>query len=290
MAKSSSRRALGRGLANLIPTETETSEPGREIVYVDAGAVRPNPFQPRQHFDQEEIKGLAESIRAQGLLQPLLLRKHNDHYQIVSGERRFRALQLLGTDKIPGTIRPGLSDRDMLEMALVENIQREDLSEIEKAATYRKLLTECRISHDELSKRVGKSRSAITNALRLLKLPPTVQQMIRDRALGMGHARALLAIEDEQRQIALAEKIARESLSVRDIERLSRGSKSAAGAKPKAKSGEPADPNMTEIIDKMRYRFGTDVRVIQGTSDKGKIEISFYGTDDLNRLLDLLLA
>jgi ParB family chromosome partitioning protein len=291
MAKANSRRALGRGLANLIPVEAEETTPDNEhIVYVDADAVRPNPFQPRQHFDEEEIAGLADSIKAQGLLQPLVLRKHNDTYQIVSGERRFRALLRLGSDKIPGIIRAKIADREMLEMALVENIQREDLSEVEKASTYNKLLTECRISHEELSKRVGKSRSAITNALRLLKLPRSVQEMIRDRRLGMGHARALLAVEGEQRQTELAERIVAESLTVRDIERLSQRHKSAP-PRPSAPGGAApaADPDLAEVIDKLRYRFGTAVRVVKTPDDKGKIEISFYGIDDLNRLLDLLL-
>ncbi|MBD3420038.1 MAG: ParB/RepB/Spo0J family partition protein [Chitinivibrionales bacterium] len=292
MVKKKSRRALGRGLTNLIPVDSEERGSDNEIVYVEGSAIETNPFQPRTEFDDKEIEGLSESIQNQGLIQPLVLRKKARSYQIISGERRFRALKLLGKDKIPAIIKAGVSDRDMLEMALVENIQREELNEMEKAVAYHKLMLECGLSHELLSERVGKSRSAITNCLRLLNLPEHIQLLVRKGAISGGHARALLSISNTKEQVAIADKISSDNLSVREIERLSREHK--AGKTTQRPAGQTRndalDPNLQNQIDKLQYHFGTAVAIKSNASHKGKIEIRFLDTDDLNRILELLLS
>lgn len=291
------RRALGRGLSNLIPIEPEESEVLSEasegngnggVVHVARELVRTNPYQPRVDFDDEEIRGLADSIQNQGLLQPVVLRKCTDGYEIISGERRFRAMGLLELDKVPSLIKEDVTDREMLEMALVENIQREDLNEIEKAHAYSKLMADCGLSHEELSKRVGKSRSAVTNSLRLLKLSPDLQKMVRNGELTMGHARSLLSLDSEDFRNRMAEKIIKENLSVRDVERETQ-KKKPAQSKKESSSGH-TDPNLNEVVEKLRYKFGTAVKINGKPEGKGSVEISFYGTDDLNRILDMIMG
>lgn len=295
MNRQNTRRALGRGLSNLIPTDTPEEGSNNDVVFVDVNSVTSNPFQPRVDFDEKEIEGLSRSIESQGLLQPITLRKKvNGGYEIVSGERRFRALKKLGWDRIPAIVRPRVSDREMVELALVENIQRENLNDVETAKAYQRLLLECGLSHEQLSARVGKSRSAITNALRLLKLPEDIQKMLRDGALSMGHARALLALDNAREQKALAGQIAENDLSVRQVEDLIR--KDSGGTKRRAKrrrgSGETpelsSDPDIAEYMQKIQYNLGTVVRIRASKGGAGKIEIQFHGTDDLTRILDLM--
>lgn len=236
MASGHSRRALGRGLTNLIPQDSEEKGSDNEVVLVDTNSIRPNPYQPRKQFDDAEIEGLAESIKTQGLLQPVVLRKKVDGYEIISGERRMRALKLLGNDKIPCLVKPKITDREMIEMALVENIQREDLNEIEQGLAFQRLMLECDLSHDELAKRVGKSRSVVTNTLRLLKLPQEVQQRLVQGEITMGHARALLSIDGAQLQKEMGEKIVAQKLSVREVEEATQQGKSRIS--PSKKSHE----------------------------------------------------
>jgi ParB family transcriptional regulator, chromosome partitioning protein len=212
MAKTNHRRALGRGLTTLIPQDSLDTGSGSEVVMVDIHAIRSNPFQPRIDFNETEIAGLAESIRNQGLLQPVVLRKKVDGYEIISGERRLRALKHLGNNQVPSFVKAQVSDREMLELALVENIQREDLNDIEEAVGYQRLLQECSLSHEDLAQRVGKSRSAVTNIMRLLKLPEEIQVLLREKKLSMGHARALLAMQDPAEQRALARRIIEQDL------------------------------------------------------------------------------
>lgn len=297
MVHKKSRRALGRGLTSLIPLDSDENGSNNEVVSVSVDAIKVNPFQPRIDFDEEEIRGLAESIKSQGLLQPIILRKNNNGYEIISGERRYRALKLIGEDKVAAIIKAQVSDREMLEIALVENIQREDLNEIEKAISYQKLLSECGLSHQQLSERVGKSRSVITNTLRLLKLPQQIQNYLRFGKLSMGHARALLSIDNEEEQKTLAEKIIDDQLTVRDIENTARKKAENAGKSPKSKSSvkirereRELDPDMAFQEDKLRYHFGTDVKISNNDSYNGKIEISYYNKDDLNRILNLIFA
>jgi ParB family chromosome partitioning protein len=292
MVSQHTRRALGRGLTNLIPVDTEENGSGNEVVFVDTHAIVSNPFQPRQDFDKEEIANLAQSIEKQGLLQPILLRKKEDGYEIISGERRFRAMKLLGNDKVPCIVKPNISDHEMIEMALVENIQRENLNDMEQAFAYQRLMMDCGLSHEEISKKVGKSRSTITNFLRLLKLPEDIQEMVRRRELSMGHARALLALEDPQQQRAMAKNIIARNLSVRDIENNVQVGKDGQRDKKKAHSRklphQEKDPDIVQQTEKLRYRFGTMVNILHSSEEKGKIEIHFYSTEDLNRILEML--
>ena len=251
----------------------------------------PNPFQPRTNFNREEIGSLAESIKSQGLLQPIVLRKSAGKYEIISGERRLRAMRHLGEKRIPAVVKEKISDGRMLEMALVENIQREDLNDIEQGKSYQRLLVECGLSHKDLSERIGKSRSAITNSIRLLKLPEKIQALIREGKISSGHARALLSIKDGHAQLALAEKIVSQGLTVRNIENITQAK---AKREKDGRKGVTAshtgrtDPDMKHQEDQLRYLFGTDVRIKAGTGGKGKIEINYYSREDLNRILEIL--
>jgi ParB family transcriptional regulator, chromosome partitioning protein len=284
------RRALGRGLTNLIPIDTDEKGSGNEVVFVDVNAISSNPYQPRQDFDKEEISNLAQSIEKQGLLQPILLRKKDAFYEIISGERRFRAMKLLGNNQVPCIVKPNISDHEMIEMALVENIQRENLNDIEQAHAFQRLMIDCSLSHEEISKKVGKSRSTITNFLRLLKLPEEIQQKVRQKELTMGHARALLCIEDPKRQKDLAQRIITENLSVRDIEKTAQPlteKKNKIGQK--SIHPDKKDPDIEHLTEQLRYRFGTKVTISNSSAGKGKIEIFFHTIEDLNRILDLIL-
>lgn len=289
MANPHTRRALGRGLTNLIPVSSEELGSGDEVVDVDINAIVTNPFQPRQDFDKEEIDNLAQSIDKQGLLQPILLRKKEAGYEIISGERRFRALKQLGNDKVPCIIKPNISDTNMIEMALVENIQRENLNDIEQAYAYQRLMIDCGLSHEEIAKKVGKSRSTVTNFLRLLKLPEEIQKKLRKKEFSMGHARALLAIDDPVAQKEMAQKIINEKMTVRDIEK---SAQPAVPGKQKSSVNRPEtaakDPNIVHLEERMRYRLGTQVSIVQTSAEKGKVEIYFYSLEDMNRIFDLL--
>jgi ParB family chromosome partitioning protein len=293
MQNSSFRRnALGRGLASLIPQDSEEKGSENEIVMIDTGSIRPNPFQPRTEFVEEEINELAQSIRAQGLLQPVIVRKRGDGYEIVSGERRVRAMRVLGCDKVPSIVRPKIADREMLEVALVENVQRENLDEIELANAYQKLLLDCGLSHEQLSERIGKSRSVITNTLRLLKLPKEVQEALHRKKISMGHARALLALKTEQEQKRYCSKIISDGLTVRDIENLAQLNSSvstAAKERKKSGTGQRPDPDTLALIEKLQHRFGTQTAILIGKKGHGTIQFYFYTQEDLNRILDLML-
>ncbi len=296
MAQTKIRRALGRGLTNLIPVDSEEKGSGDDILYVDVNSISANPFQPRLDFNNEEIKNLADSIKNQGLLQPVILRKKGSSYEIISGERRFRALKHLGKNKIPSIIKAKISDNEMLEMALVENIQREDLNVIEVAISYEKLLYDCELSHKEMSLRVGKSRSVITNTLRLLKLPKKIQEMVRKKQISSGHARTLLSIKNSQEQLLLAQKIVAQGLSVRDVENITQ--EKTKKLKKQGKKGTKnrkiidriqKDPDIQYQEDQLQYRFGTDVKIVMKDDNKGKIEINYYSNEDLERILEIVL-
>lgn len=297
---SNRKKALGRGLANLIPTTPNSNDNVKsipvsnnenDVMHIDINDISTNPFQPRLDFDEDEIKGLAESIKNQGLLQPVVLRKlESGKYQIISGERRYRALKHLGKVKIPSLIKTDISDTKMLEMALVENIQRENLNEIEKAISYQKLLKDCGLSHQELSEQVGKSRSVITNSLRLLKLPDDIQMMVRRNELSTGHARAIAGLSSTEDQMTIAERVIFEGLSVRDVESLVKKiiEKGTSKEPIKEKVKIELDPDLLVQEEKLRYRYGTDVKISMNKKNKGKIEIAYYNNDDLDRVLSLL--
>ena len=287
MKPNGKRKALGRGVASLIPTTPQESADaggdGGGIQDVDINAIDANPFQPRVDFDEEEIAGLAGSIENQGLLQPVVLRPHGDRYQIISGERRVRAFRFLKRESVPCIVKEMVTDREMLELALVENIQREQLNEIEKAAAYKKLIMEFGYTHEDLAKQVGKSRAAVTNSMRLLNLPEEVQQMLRRDELSMGHARALLSLESEEKQIEAARQILGEKLTVRDVEGA------VKRKKREAKPEEPQDPNIAHQLERLQYKFGTPVKIKITGNNRGRLEIEYFNGEDLVRVFDLLL-
>lgn len=273
------RKALGKGLEAIfgnLGSEVADPKTGAPTQEIELSKISPNPFQPRTEFGSEEIRELAESIREKGLLQPILLRKHHEGYQIVAGERRFRAVQLLGKPSIPALVRDHLSDRDMMEMALIENIQRVQLNAIEEAHAYEQLINNCGITHDELATKLGKSRSAITNTLRLLKLDDPLREMIREGRLTAGHGRALLQAEPKQR-MKLAQKIVDDHLNVRKAEK--------SGTRKEAVKAR--NPNTQAFLEKMQLLLGTRV-TLRGTEAKGILEIHFMQRGDLEAFAELL--
>ncbi len=293
MTTNKKRRALGRGLDKLIPVGPEPDS-NKGVDEVEISSIEVNPYNPRLDFDDAEIEHLATSIKNQGLLQPIVLRKIDNTYQIISGERRFRAYKYLKKSKIPSIVKTGINDTEMLEMALVENIQRENLNDVEVALSYQKLLFECGLSHKDLSERVGKSRSVITNTLRLLKLPEHIQHLIRDGKISSGHGRALLSFDDEKKQEEISQRIIDEQLSVRDIENFGQQENIKKDKKSKTSKKstniEEKDPDILSVEEKLRFHFGTDVKIaVNNSTYKGKVEISCYQKDDLNRIIDLIL-
>ncbi|MBN1128075.1 MAG: ParB/RepB/Spo0J family partition protein [Chitinispirillaceae bacterium] len=292
MNKKGPRRVLGRGLSALIPVTTiDGAAAEQEIVDIDYAAIKPNPFQPRTDINGDEIKELADSIKVQGLLQPVLVRqKSNSEFEIVSGERRFRALRMLGRDRIPCIIKHKLSDREMMEIALVENIQREDLNEIDKAEAFHKLIDEHDYTHEALSRQIGKSRASITNTLRLRSLPQEIQQMLKKKLLSMGHARALLGIQENRQRIALANKIINEEMTVRATEnKVQQDSFEKKGRQIKTVQHKNVDPNIADAISRLRYKLGTQVTVKTKKGNQGTIEIDFFSEKDFARIIELLL-
>lgn len=276
-----SKRGLGRGLSALIPNVAE--EGAEEVREVAVDQITPNPKQPRTDIDDEGVNELADSIRKVGVLQPVIVRPYGEGYQIIAGERRWRAARIAGLERVPVRIL-NVGEAESLEVALIENLQREDLNPIEEAAGYRRLLTEHQMTQAELADKVSKSRSAITNALRLLDLPEEVQGHVYEGRLSAGHARTILSVPDEAMRVRLADKIIADGLSVRDTENLAR--LYAAGQAERAP--RPQTPKSFKIVArKLRRILGTGVRVRQ-TQKKGKIEIEFHGEEELERIFRLL--
>jgi ParB family chromosome partitioning protein len=283
------RRALGKGLSSLIPELPPHPLPAPEaqgvgLKLIDPGSVVPNRFQPREIFDESELELLADSIRRDGLLQPILVRPLDGGYEIVAGERRWRAGVRAGLKRIPALVQE-VSDDRALELALVENLQRRDLDPIEEARAYRHLSERFGLTQEQIAERTGKSRPAIANALRTLKLPSDIQDLLRSGEITRGHARALLALEDEAAIRKLAERLRSESLSVRTAEAASRTSK---GEKPVA--ADTVDPNVRAAQDRLQSRLGTQVRIHVGPKGKGTIEIAFESDEELSRLFDGLMT
>lgn len=278
------RKALGRGLSALL-REPDLAPPGLEQLPLDQ--IKANPFQPRRSFNDESLRELAASIRSSGIVQPIVVRPVQGVYQLIAGERRWRASKLAGLETVPAIIRD-LSDRDALEIALTENLLRDDLNPMEVAAAYQSLQEKFGLSHDEIAQRIGVSRVAVTNTLRLLKLPPEVQELVSQAKISAGHARAILALEDPAAQIKAALEIAAKGLSVREAEALT-----AAEPKPARKSaaGPPdpqSEPNLRAAILEMERALGTKVK-ITGGDGRGKIEIQYYSSEDLNRIYHWIL-
>ncbi|MEX2596192.1 MAG: ParB/RepB/Spo0J family partition protein [Salibacteraceae bacterium] len=289
------KSALGRGLSALLENdETDiTNSSGLSGATVGSTSeisiskIEANPFQPRTRFESNALEELAESIRTHGVIQPVTVRKMgNDSYQLISGERRFRASQLAGLDTIPAYVRVA-NDQTMLEMALVENIQREDLNPIEVAVSYKRLIDECELTHEGLSEKISKSRSNITNFLRLLKLPPEIQMALSKGIISMGHARALISVDDKQKQLEIFERIIDEVLSVRDVENLARKAK-----KPKSTGDDSAQKK--EYYKDAKYgisqQLNAKVDLKFMPNGNGKIMIDFVNEHDLNRLIQILQA
>ena len=257
------------------------------VALMDINSIEVNPFQPRKDFDPVALEELASSIKTYGLIQPITVRRMGDNaYQLISGERRFRASRIAGLKEIPAYIRVAENDQEMLEMALVENIQREDLNSIEVAISYQRLIDECNLTHEVMSERVGKKRSTVTNYLRLLKLPPEIQQGIKNGQVSMGHARALAGITDIALQLMLFQRIKNEGLSVREIEDLI-AKYSASGDRNKKAIRKISD-TYKSVQDTLSARFGTKIQIKANGNGKGSIVIPFQSDNDLNRILDLV--
>lgn len=278
---------LGKGLSALIPEETEGLRDEDNKILISLNKIKSDEEQPRKLFDSEKIAELAESIKTYGIIQPLILRKHmEDQYIIVAGERRWSAAKIAGLKEIPAIIME-LSDRDILEISLIENIQRQDLNPIEEALAYRKLLNDFKITQEELSKRIGKSRVAIANTMRLMNLDDRVQQYIIESIISEGHGRVLLAINDKQKQYELAQQIIDEKLSVRELERLIKRFSEEEEKEKIVSSSDDLNPYYKEIKDQLENYFGTKVNV-SNKKNKGKIEIEYYSEEDLQRILDII--
>ena len=302
----SKKKALGRGLSALLSDtpeedklEVDVNLPAQGSVHVHKhenlneiplSEIETNPFQPRMHFDEDALLELAESIKVHGIIQPITVRKLADHqYQLISGERRFQASKLAGLERVPAYVRTA-DDQQMLEMALIENIQRENLNPIEIALSYQRLISECNLKQEELGDRVGKNRSTITNYLRLLKLPPDIQIALRDNKLSMGHARAIISVENPESQLYIFKKILAEDLSVRKVEELVREVMAGAKSQPATGSDTTRKSQPKEIIQlqsQLSSHFGTKVS-IKSDGAKGDIRIPFLSVEDLNRILEIL--
>lgn len=277
----SKKHGLGKGLGALIPEEDDDFH-DKEVCFVDINLIKNNNLQPRKSFDEEKILQLAESIKEHGIIQPIVLKKENEIYIIVAGERRWRAAKSIGLKEIPAVVME-LTDKQVLEISLIENIQREDLNPIEEAIAYKRLIEEFSLTQETLSVRVGKSRTAITNTLRLLNLDSRVQDYLIDSVITEGHGRALLSILDKELQYKLAQTIIDEGLSVREIERLIKN----YDKNPAKNKKTTLNPFYSDIKNQLENHFGTKVSM-SNKSNKGKIEIEYYSEEDLQRILDII--
>src|SRR5437773_1941221 len=284
------RRRLGRGLEALLgPTRQEAEREG-SLVELPIQDIKPNPFQPRKTVDPTALEELVSSIKQAGLLQPVVVRRANGGggYELIAGERRLRACQQLGWERIPAVQRDA-DDRTLLTLALIENLQRDDLSPVDEARGYERLIAEFKLAQQDVADAVGRDRSTVANALRLLKLPEVVLQMLHEGHLSVGHARALLALEDPRIVTNLAREAVAQGLSVREVEDRVRGGR-APERRPRMKRGMGAAPEVRRVEDALRRRLGSDVRVTLRAKGKGQIHVSFYSNDDLARLLELILG
>jgi ParB family chromosome partitioning protein len=287
----SGRRRLGRGLEALLGPSREEAEREGSLVELPIQDIRPNPLQPRREVDPEALEELKSSIRQAGLLQPVVVRPApggHDIYELIAGERRLRACQALGWEKIPA-VKRDVDDRTLLTLALIENLQRDDLSPVDEARGYERLIAEFQLTQQDVAVAVGRDRSTVANALRLLKLPDTVLQMLHDGHLSVGHARALLALDDTRTVTNLAREAVAQGLSVRDVEDRVRGGR-APERRPRLKRGLTPAPEVRRVEDTLRRRLGTDVRVSLRAKGKGHLHISFYSNEDLARILELILG
>jgi len=283
-----SEKRLGRGLGALIPSQSSEGESKNEIKKIDIEKINSNPYQPREDFNEELLEDLSYSIQEHGLIQPITVReKARGKYQLVAGERRWRAAKLAGLDEIAAIVQR-YSNQQMMEVALIENLQREDLNPIEEAKAYKRLIEEFDLIQAEVAESVGKSRSAISNSLRLLNLAPEVQEFVSRETLTVGHARTLLALDTFEEQSEVAKEIIENGLSVRETERLIKNLTTDEVEKEKKKTDhKQKDPNITVIEDRLRKRLGTPVNIKHG-KNKGQIVIEYYSEEELARVLEYL--
>jgi ParB family transcriptional regulator, chromosome partitioning protein len=279
------KKALGRGLSALIPDIPVEAKQSKPVQFVEVMKVAPNPFQPRETFKAEALAELKQSIAEKGLVQPITVRKFGAGYQLIAGERRLRAVRDLGLESIPAYILEVASDEDMLELAIIENIHREDLNPLEVAHGYKRLMDECQLTQEEVAVKVSRDRASVANFLRLLKLPRKIQDSVQDGELSMGHARALLSLDSAEEQVQVWQKILKSALSVRQVENLVRSQ--TKKAKPKAKTASAQVAYLNDLENKMRTRLATKVS-IKARKKGGVIEIDYYSEDDLERLSGLL--
>ena len=306
MSKPQDRKALGKGLSALLPGKSQAKVPLPQPVpephsqtapsglkHIPINQIDPNPVQPRTVFTADKLGELADSIRANGIIQPLVLQRAGDRFQLVAGERRWRAARLAGMTDVPAVIQEFAADK-LLEVALIENIQREDLNPIEVAHALDRLATDYGLSHEEIGKRTGKDRATVSNLIRLLKLPPDIQVLVAENRLNMGHARALLALSTPEQQVEVAQRVAAQGLSVRQVERLVQGLTSARDPEEKLSGGSSdktrPDPNITAAVRELEGALGTRVRNVNQTADRGRIEIEYFSIDELDRIYNLILG
>ena len=289
----SKKFGLGKGLNALIPEEVSNNINSKKeknkdgVALIDINLIKNNNEQPRKLFDDEKILELAESIKHNGIIQPIILRKVDSKYVIVAGERRWRAAKLIGVKKVPSIIMD-LTDKQVMEISLIENIQRQDLNAIEEANAYKKLISEFNLTQEELSKRLGKSRTAITNTMRLLNLSEGVKQYLIEGVISEGHGRALLSINDAKLQCEIAQKVIDDKLSVRELEKFMKDCKEKKTSKPQKKEYKnKLNPYYKDITERLQGYFGTKVN-ISNKNNKGKIEIEYYSDEDLQRILDII--
>jgi ParB family chromosome partitioning protein len=281
-------KRLGKGLSALIPEQVDndaTSDRSNDqLIEVNVLEVRPNPYQPRMNFDQRALEELKDSIREKGLIQPITIRRVNSHFELIAGERRLRAAVEAGLKKIPAYIMKVETKEEMLELAIVENVQRERLNPIEQANAYQRLIDECKLTQDEIAQKIGKDRSTITNMLRLLKLPKLIQKSVEEGQISVGHARTLLSLEDSENQIRVWKKVLKNDISVRRLEKVV---KEITEIKlKKLQISKKKSVHIQNIEQKLRDLFGTKV-VVRSKNEGGSIEIEFYSPEDLNRLLEI---
>ena len=273
--------AVGKGLGALIPDEINEDNEGKLMISLNK--IKSNIDQPRKSFDNEKIAELAESIKNHGIIQPLILKENDGGYIIVAGERRWRAAKMVGLKEVPAIVMD-LTEKQVLEISLIENIQRQDLNPIEEALAYKKLLSDFDLTQEELSKRIGKSRTAITNTIRLINLDSRVQQYVIDGIISEGHGRALLSLEDGDLQYIYSQKVIDEKLSVRELEKLIRN---ISLKSERSEKKEELNPYYKDVRDRLQNYFGTKVN-LSSKKNKGKIEIEYYSEEDLERILDII--
>lgn len=294
MSKPPDRQALGKGLNSLLParlkqTQPEHSQPVQPATELPVSKIKPNPFQPRRQFREDALEELAQSIRVNGIIQPISVRKSGEEYQIIAGERRWRAAQLARLTVVPVVVQE-IADEKLLEIALIENIQREDLNPMELAEAFERMVTELRLSHEEIGRRTGKDRVTVTNTIRLLQLQPEVQQIVASGKISAGHARALIGIKDPDRQKNVAYSVISEGWTVRQIEKAVKDILQGSSDRPEKPPAPPVDPNVRAAIDEMQQALGTRVRIVEKGKGKGHIEIEYYSSDDLDRIYGMIVT